>query len=656
MPPPDLSPAGVALIGLYVVVLWAPGLVLGLVADLRGWALVAVAPLLTYAIGGLAGPWSTALGVRWSPWVFAAALGLSAVMLGAVRGTVRAARAVPAAGGRSWSRAAGVAVAVAVACAVLLGASAVLSGFGRLSTIPQDWDAVFHANGIRWIAETGDAGLFGMSQINWYEGGAIFYPNAYHVVAAVIEQLTGAGLTSVLNAHTALIPGMGGLVLAVLVRRLGGPPVAAAGAALAAIGASAVYDMLWRGPLLPYATGAVLTPVFILLLAHFLEVDRRRDQLVGGLLLALGAAGLLCIHPAMLFGAVVFGVPYLLWRWVRRPARLRTEPLSLALAGIVTLALSFLQLRGALYSAASFPEVDWPAVLSGPAAIWELVTFSHASNMLQVWLIAFAAIGLLTYHRLGELRWIGGPLLIFGVLFVLTASSDSPWVQALTRPWWNDRFRLVGLFALAVAVLVGHGIAEVHKGCVWAARRLARRLGDRHMPRSTGTITAVLLLVMITLGSHMFYQDRNALRMSINAGDGPAVSAGEVAAMRELGRIVPPGVRVMNDRYDGSVWMYALDNVLPVAGHYDATNLGSTDIGLLEASFNRYDDDPRVVAAVERLNVGYVMVGQGFLRGDNQRAAGLENLDGAPFLRTVFRNPQAVIYEVLPPRPDVAPR
>ncbi|MCW0213809.1 MAG: hypothetical protein OJJ54_10645 [Pseudonocardia sp.] len=648
MPPPDLSPTDVALIALYVVVLWAPGMLLGLVAGLRGWVLAATAPLLTYAVGGLAGPWSTGLGLRWSPWVFAASTVIGAVVLAAVRGTVRPASRIAGTSERPWSRGATTGVVVVVALAVVLGASAVLRGYGRLTTIPQDWDAVFHASGIRWIAETGDAGLFGMSQINWYEGGSIFYPNAYHVVAAVLEQITGAGIVSVLDAHTALIPGIGGLVLAVVVRRLGGSPVAAAGTALAAIGASAVYDMLWRGPLLPYATGAVLTPAFVLLLAQFLDTEGRRDRIASGVVLALGAAGLLCIHPAMLFGAVVFGAPYLLWRWGRRPSRLRAEPLMIAVVGAVALALSFLQIRGSIYSAASFPEVDWPAVVSGPQATWELLTFSHSSDMLQTWLFVLGAVGLLTYHRLGDLRWIGAPLLVFGALFVLTASSDAPWVQAVTRPWWNDRYRLVGLFALAAAVLIGHGIGQLHEAGVWAARRVARWSGDRTVPRATGAVAAVVLLAVVVLGSHVLYQDRNALRMSTNT-QGPAVSPGEVAAMQELGKIVPPGERVMNDRYDGSVWMYALDGVLPVAGHYDATNLGNTDIGLLESSFNRYDDDPRVVAAVERLNIHYVMVGEGFLRGDNRRAAGLENLDGAPFLRTVFRNPQAVIYEVLPP-------
>ncbi len=44
--------------------------------------------------------------------------------------------------------------------------------------------------------------------------------------------------------------------------------------------------------------------------------------------------------------------------------------------------------------------------------------------------------------------------------------------------------------------------------------------------------------------------------------------------MRVLATVVPPGERVLNDRGDGSAWMYAIAGVLPVAGHYNASRIG----------------------------------------------------------------------------------
>jgi hypothetical protein len=163
-------------------------------------------------------------------------------------------------------------------------------------------------------------------------------------------------------------------------------------------------------------------------------------------------------------------------------------------------------------------------------------------------------------------------------------------------------------------------------------------------------------LVALLLVSGLLDLGRNSIRMSNNTGEGPALSSAEIAALRALAEIVPPGTRVLNDRNDGSVWMYPLAGVQPVAGHYDATALGHTDVGLLETRFNQYADDPDVRAAVERLDVGFVLVARGFLRGERtRRAPGLTDLADRRFLTEVYRNPDATVYRIdrdyVPDRP-----
>jgi len=313
-----------------------------------------------------------------------------------------------------------------------------------------------------------------------------------------------------------------------------------------------------------------------------------------------------------------------------------------------------MQIGGALHSAASFPAVDWPADLSARRALFEILAFGHAAPTLQVWLTVFAAVGLLTYRRLGDLRWVVGPLTVFGVLFVLAASSDAAWVNAITRPWWNDRFRLAAVFGLTASVLVGHGLAQAARGgsalvdAALRSRRIARPVPARVRAAVVGTGVLFAFLVV----SNGLYLARNATRMGNNIGEGPAVSSGEIAAMEALGGMVPPGVRVLNDRNDGSAWMYALGGVLPVAGHYDATGLGETDVGLLETRFNQYDRDPAVRAAATHLHVGFVMVDQGFLRSYRTRAPGVTDLAGAPYLDVVFHNGDATVYRIV----ETAPR
>jgi hypothetical protein len=672
----DVGATDVALVGLYLVLLALPGAAVGLAGGLRGWVLAAAAPLLTYAVVGLAGPWTTALGVPRTAAAAAAATAVAALALLAVRLAAARARrptrppepaAVPVRAeppGRPasdgppgppapdapapWPVTAHVAVAATVAGAAATGAATVLGGIDRLSTVPQDWDAVFHANGVRWISDTGDASLLGMGRVNWYvEGTEVFHPNAYHLLASVVHQVTGRDIPSVLNAHTVLIPGLAALVLAAVVRRFGGRPLHAAGAAAAVALASAVYDLLWRGPLLPYATGVAMTAVAVLLVVEFLDAASARSPGAPprGALLAVGAAGLVCVHSSAVFGAALLTLPYLAWRWTRHPDRLGREPLLLALAGLGAAGLASMQLAGAVYSATSYPPLHWAAELAWYTAAVELVTGAHEAPGPQIALTVAVVAGALGYRRLGELRWVGGAALLVGALFVLTAGADVRWVNDLTRPWWNDRWRLAGLFAIPLCLLAGHGVAQAQA----AGARLARRVLHRPAPRRAVSVAVgAAVLGGLAVVDDGLGVTRNIERMERNVGERP-LSPADVDGIRALAAVAPPGVRVLNDRGDGTAWVYALGGVLPVAGHYDGTNLAGTAVALLQDRFRDYDSDPEVRAAVDELNVRYVILSDTFVFANGERRPGLRGLSGADFLEVVHSADGVVVYRIVDP-------
>ena len=646
----DVPPADAGVIGLYLLLLLLPGGLLLLLCGLRGWTLVAAAPLATYALAGVGGPLYAAAGLPWS--AATAAVGLVVVLLVAFGGRllVRRLRSAPAveAPARTWSPAADVGTAAAVVAAALVGVAAVLGGIRTLGAVPQDWDAVFHANGIRLIADTGDGSLVGMGRVNWFETDfTVYYPNAYHLLATVVYQLTGASVPTVLNAHTVLVPGLLALALVALVRRSGGRPVLAAGAALAAVATTSLYDMLWRGPLLPFATGVVLTPVVVVLVLELLDAPSVRAALGPAAAFALGVAGLLCLHPAILIGAVLFTLPAVVQRWWGAPRAVPREVLRLAVPGIVAAAVCALQLAGALGSSGNLDNIDWPAVYPMPEAVGRLLLFGSDTPTVQLVLAGVLVLGFLGYRALGALRWVGVSAALFGVLYVAAASSDEPWVATVTGLWWNDRYRLVALAAVPMAVIVGNGVAEVQ-------RRVAGALAHgplRTHPTVVGAVTAAAVLGGFVLATDGLYLDRNAERMTQNSGEGPAVSSLEIEGMRAVARIVPPGERVLNDRGDGSAWMYALTGVLPVAGHYDATSTGPYT-PLLAARFNAYADDPAVRAAVDELGIRYVQLDRGFLRAaeGTGRESGLTDLAGKSWLEVVYRNPDVVLYEIRPER------
>jgi hypothetical protein len=652
--------AGAHEVALYALTLWVPGLVLGVLAGLRSWTLAAGAPLLTYSVAGLFGPIFAALGIGWSPTsaglllVVLCALGVLWHVAGQQRwGAHWLGRRLPAPGAYTappqvWERWAHVAVAAAVCWVVVLGGTVIWGGLGHLSAIPQDWDAAFHANGIRWIAETGDSSLVGMGKVNWYEDDVeVFYPNAYHLLASIVLLLTGADVPTVLNAQTVLLPGMGALVIVALVHRFRGRAVLAVAAAACGVAVTSFYDMLWRGPLLPFVTGAVLMPLAAVLLLDVLDAPGPR-KIGRGLLFGLALLGMIALNPATLFSAAVFVLPAMVQRWAGNPRLLVREPLVVLAAGAAAAVLALPQLLGSIGSASGEPVYDWPAELTQSEALGELLALAHDGLHPQWVLVLVTAIGIACLRHLGALRWIFASGVAFGTMFVLAASSDEPWVNTVTRPWWNDQWRLIGLCVVPVAVLAGHGLAELQRHAATGIRALATKVGagPPAVARTASTVLATgLVLTIFLVASEDLYLGRNVTRMRLAAPDGPVVSSLEADAMRVLANLVPDDQRVMNDRGDGSAWMYAVAGVHPVAGFYNASRIGP-DAQLLNTRFNRYPVDRSVRAAVARLDVTYVMLGRGFVRTDWRRAPGLLGLEDASWLQTVYRNRDAVIYRI----------
>jgi hypothetical protein len=624
----------VTAIGLCALVVWVPGGLIAAASGLRDWILLAVAPLLTYFVAGVAGPWLWKIGIPFTPITFGVcALAVAAVFLWLRRFSRGADPRL------RWTRAAHLSVAVCVLVAFAVGFAVLHRAMGGdLNAIPQDWDAGYHANGVRYIAETGDGSLYGTSRVNWYElPNGLFYPNGYHLVGSLVYALGGAPIPAVLNANSVLLPGLLALSLAALVRHSGGRAVVAGYTALiAAAATSATYDNLWRGPLLPFTLGLAVTPVLAIGLDRYL----RRPALDTGAVFAACAVGLLAVHSSTLFGGILFVLPVLVQRWwgagalVRRDLLLLLPPM--AAGGLVAVPHLF----GALGVSGNIALVDWPSVFPVSQAVGSLLVFQHVTAHPQLWLAVSLWIGLARYGRLGPLRWIGGPAVLFGAVFVLTASFSQPWVAKLTSPWWNDQFRLVALATVPLCVIAGHGLAQVHD-------LLGRRV---HVPLVTAAAAAAVLVLLsggLYAGVNV-RQSHRAYGYTAREDQSFAVTKNEVLAMQRLGDLVGPGERVLNDRNDGSQWMYAVAGVHPVAGHYDGT-LESPDVFTLQAHFRDYDTDERVRAAVRRLHVRYVLIGRGYVREYNRRATGLRDLGGADFLTKVYENEDAVVYRLVAP-------
>ncbi|MFO7192250.1 MAG: copper-transporting ATPase, partial [Thermocrispum agreste] len=216
------------------------------------------------------------------------------------------------------------------------------------------------------------------------------------------------------------------------------------------------------------------------------------------------------------------------------------------------------------------------------------------------------------------------------------------WVAAISRPWWNDRPRIIALAVLPLCIIAGHGLALVYD-------RVRRRLRPRPAP-----MAAAAVAVLFGAGTLAFGVPGNVDTTARLYHNGPddtretlPVSEGEIKAMRVLAALAEPDERVMNDRNDGSVWMYALTGVKTVAAHYDE-NVPPKDAAYLEQHFREYRTDPEVRAAVRRLNIKHVFVGDGSRFPRVLPDPGVQGLENADFVRLIYRNEDARVYELVP--------
>lgn len=657
---PSLSLPGLLQILLYAAVLFLPGLLVALAAGLRSWAAAATAPLITYGLTALVGPLSAA-GLRWGPPALVGGTVLLAGLAALLRlvdsrrrrtdppGGDRATGDPPSTHSAPADRFGNLAVAAGVAVGALLGVVTVLIGIGRLDAFPQDWDAIFHANAIRFILDTGNADPGALRVINNYEDSAFFYPNAYHALAAVVGMLGGAGLPELLDLQMVLVPGLAGLTLAALLREYGARVALAASApVLLATFTGFGPDMLWRGPLLPFVTAVALIPAFLLLLRRVLD----ESAAATGVVAAVCAVGLLGLHPSVALSAAIFVVPMVLVRWAGHPSRIPREALTLVLVGVAAALLGLQFALGALAVGGTGDVVDWPADQSPGQAVGDLLLLNHALDAPQFWLVGLLVVGGVALRRIRFLWWWLAGAGAFGVLFVIASAYDAQWAETLTRPWWNDAWRFMALACLGLAVVAANGAVVIADWLLRRVRSVAPLGGRPRRMLLGGAVVAVLAAYGVL--SNGFYVPTNGDRMQVRFEDGPTISSSELAAMRVLAELAGPGERIMNDPLDGSAWMYAVHGLQPMYGHVIAprtfNDIGPDQRTLLKR-FRCLDTDPTVQALVDEYDITYVFVGSSYVRESFRRVSGLIALSRVKSLKLIYSRGGTRIFRVTTPPP-----
>ncbi|WP_156382889.1 DUF6541 family protein [Sanguibacter sp. Leaf3] len=639
-----------------------PGAAVLAAARQRGWVLVA-SPLVTYGIVTIGGALASWTGLSWS----VLTLALTTVLWAAVAFVLstfvpRVGRAVvdddlyaddeldvtgehaeapvPLARRLTWR-----AHALVAACAAfggLFGAYVLRRGMGSLNAVVQDWDGVFHAAVVRWIAETGDLSQSSIAQLNNRETvETFFYPSSWHGLAALGWDLGVDSVPRLLNAGSLMMPILLAFGIAGLVLRVTRNPVAAgASAILVTMPSALVFDTLWRGPLIPFAVGLAMVPALVLLF------DRTLTLRSTGLVVATGlaAGGVVGVHPSGVYTAFIFLVPWILQRWMTHRRLVVGDLLTIVATGFVAALVAAPSLLTAI-SASTGARQDWPAVETAGQAVGEALLLNHARSGPQWAIVLLAVVGVLSFRKMRSMWWFWVAGILSLGLFVLAAAYDTPTGEDLTAPWWNDRWRFAAMVAMFVAVAAGVGVAAI-------VERVPRWVSGRTpvgLKVATGGVVVVLVYAFSML-SHAGYAAQNADRMYWNFQSGAVIGDDDLALWAKAAEIVPEGQMVLNDPTDGSTWMLATEGLRPFFGGItlaipNQAGLSETQEALL---FHLSDiaTDQEVRDIVDEYGIEYVIVGEGWIHGMS-RAAGFIGIEDNPAFELVEQVGGAQLFRIV---------
>lgn len=640
---------------LAVLLLVVPGTIVGCAAGLPTPVSVAVGPALTYGVVGAAIIPFGAIGIPWNAWT--ALMALAGVVGVGVGCRIVSARyrdhdtEVPAvASGPALVVGAGVLLG-----AVLIGYAAV-RGIPHWQSIPSTWDSVWHANTIRYILDTGQASSNHMGELRNVETHALlYYPSAFHALAAVFCQVAGAApattfTVSAIAAATWLFP-VSAAVLAWHLTRSRTTQWRAAGCAAAAGALSASFTaapyVTFYVAAIPNLVGYGIAVPTMVLTASTL---RHRDRIPLSILALVGAFS---VHTSGGIVAVVFVAAWWSLEAVWHPVRGRFADVVTLLAATVPAGLILIpQFIALLQQAGIIAGHQFVTGLGRKRSLINAV-LQHTRHLndfpIQNIVIGLAAVGALIL-LVKKIWW---PLALWLLLVVAIVHSAAPFggpigllIGQFSNLFYSDPRRLSAVVTMVLAPMAGIALYALTATAMSATRRILGRVDSRLLTdRARFAGTAVLILA-VSVGCAWHYLPRHRLLFG-QQYDSAMIDHRDIAAMAYLSTL--PGAHstlIGNANTDGTAWMYAIADLHPLWTHYDYPQQQGPGHNrfIIWAYADDADTDPRVATAVKALNIRYVLtstpVVSGFVMPD-----GLMYLDRSKSWTKLYDNGETRIFE-----------
>jgi hypothetical protein len=634
-----------------LLLLVIPGAIIARTAQLTWPIAIAVGPALTYGTVALAILPFGALGIPWN--LFTALLTLLVVVAAITGLQAVLARRRP---DRSEHDPMALGPALVVAAGVVLGATfitfAAIRGMPHWQSIPSTWDSVWHANTIRFIVDTGQASPTHMGELRNVETHALlYYPSAFHALAAIQCQLAGASapIAYTLNSLAAavwLFPVSGAALAWQLLRSRDVGQWQAAGCAAAAAALSASFTAV---PYVEFDTASMpnlaayglAVPTMLLVVSAL----RHRDRIP---LAVLALLGVFSVHITGGVVTVLFVVAWWLCEGLWRPVRGKL-PDFVSLAAIAAPALLLLlpQFISVLQQAEIIEGHEFDTHQGKKRALLDAVV-QHTRHLndypIQNALMALAAIGFVILL----LRRIWWPAAVWLLLVYSIVHSSAPFggpIGAITAKFtdlfYSDPRRLSAVVTLLLTPMAGIALFTLASAALAGLRRLTPRVGTR----ARHVATAVIVVAVSTaMAWHYFPRHSHLIGEKY---DQVIIDDQDLEAFAYLATL--PGARdtlIGNANTDGTAWMYAVNGLHPLWTHYDYPQQQGPGYHrfIFWAYADDADTDPRVAEAVRALNIRYVITSSPVVRGFVM-PDGLVSLGKSKSWKEIYDSGEDHIYE-----------
>lgn len=691
-------------LGVALLVLLVPGLLVTLAARLRGIDAFATAPAVSVGLTAVAAILAPALGLRWALWIpFAAAVPTALVVLLltlllrrlrlADLPRPRAAGAASAAADRDgarrapWARALRTAPEMAEFApaswfsreqaawwgAFLIGGALMLrnlkNSLGQPGWFSQTFDASFHLNAIRWIAETGNASSTALTTMT--SGGKTpdFYPAAWHDVVSLVFMATGCTVPEATNA-VVLVAGavVWPLSILFLLRSMGRfslPVVLAAGSVLAGFVAFPLLLMDF-GVLYPNYLGLILLPAVLGLVLNLFRVGtvRRTDTAQAVLLGVPSGLGLALAHPNAMMSLLVMALPVLVVRGIRQVRAAlagRVRWWAAAVQALLVLAAWWFVcwfLWGIVRPPAS--ASDWPPGGSDAQAWGEALLNNPIGRYTAQWTLSvLVVVGAVAVLRTRRHVWLLGTYGVVLYYYVcvrwLNFDQDRTWI---TGVWYNDAYRLAALLPLAGIPLAVVGVQWLldllTASPAWAAlarRAERRRLAGRRVsaPALLAVATGLVALVVTQSSGPLHRQVEDSFWSYAADADARLVSADELDVLQHVDQYVPAGQTVVVDPWTGGTLVYALADRKASMMHTYANP--TPEVAYLNTHLDRARTDPKVCRDLKAIDAQYVLYFGNLevnLQDHTGAYSGIRNIPfaGASTAQTVYQKGGAGLLKI----------